>query len=284
MNESVVARWRPLGLSLAVHLGIVLLLGSGWWLMRSEPPAAQVLAIEAVVVDPQSLQALGSPAFAPPAPAPPRPAAVPDTPPAVLPTLPPKLPPKAEPEAAARPAPAPQPAAKPSAAERAAADAKRREEQAQRKADEQRRAEAKQQAAEREKADRARLAEQQKAAEDARLRAEREADLRRQLEAEERGAAARASGQAAQWAAAIQGRIQRAWIRPASARAGLDCTVAVTQVPGGEVVAVRVLACNGDDTVRQSIEAAVLRASPLPVPPDPSLFERSIEVRFKPND
>ena len=47
MNESVVARWRPLGLSLAVHLGIVLLLGSGWWLMRSEPPAAQVLAIEA---------------------------------------------------------------------------------------------------------------------------------------------------------------------------------------------------------------------------------------------
>jgi colicin import membrane protein len=284
VNESVVARWRPLGLSLAVHLGIVLLLGSGWWLMRSEPPAAQVLAIEAVVVDPQSLQALGSPAFAPAAPAPPRPAAVPDTPPAVLPTLPPKLPPKAEPEAAAKPAPAPQPAAKPSAAERAAADAKRREEQAQRKADEQRRAEAKQQAAEREKADRARLAEQQKAAEDARLRAEREADLRRQLEAEERGAAARSSGQAAQWAAAIQGRIQRAWIRPASARAGLDCTVAVTQVPGGEVVAVRVLACNGDDTVRQSIEAAVLRASPLPVPPDPSLFERNIEVRFKPND
>ena len=49
-------------------------------------------------------------------------------------------------------------------------------------------------------------------------------------------------------------------------------------------VAVRVLACNGDDTVRQSIEAAVLRASPLPVPPDPSLFERNIEVRFKPND
>jgi colicin import membrane protein len=36
--------------------------------------------------------------------------------------------------------------------------------------------------------------------------------------------------------------------------------------------------------VRQSIEAAVLRASPLPVPPDPSLFERNIEVRFKPND
>lgn len=96
--------------------------------------------------------------------------------------------------------------------------------------------------------------------------------------------AARAGGLGVQWAAAIQARIQRAWIRPPAARAGLDCTVAVTQVPGGEVVAVRVLSCNGDETVRQSIEAAVYRASPLPPPPDPSLFERNLEVRFKPND
>jgi colicin import membrane protein len=45
-----------------------------------------------------------------------------------------------------------------------------------------------------------------------------------------------------------------------------------------------VLSCNGDETVRQSIEAAVYRASPLPPPPDPALFERNLEIRFKPND
>jgi hypothetical protein len=35
--------------------------------------------------------------------------------------------------------------------------------------------------------------------------------------------------------------------------------------------------------VRQSIEDAVRRASPLPAPPDPALFEREIILRFKPD-
>ncbi len=108
--------------------------------------------------------------------------------------------------------------------------------------------------------------------------------MRQQLAAEENAQRARAAGQGAAWAAAIQARIQRAWIRPDSARAGLDCTVIVNQVPGGEVTGVRIGACNADEVVRQSIEAAVYRASPLPPPPDPALFERTLEVRFKPNE
>ena len=36
----------------------------------------------------------------------------------------------------------------------------------------------------------------------------------------------------------------------------------VTQVPGGEVTQVRIGQCNGDQAVRESIEAAVYRASP----------------------
>jgi colicin import membrane protein len=58
----------------------------------------------------------------------------------------------------------------------------------------------------------------------------------------------------------------------------------VTQVPGGEVTNVRVGTCNGDQAVRDSIEAAVYRASPLPPPPDPALFERNLELTFKPTD
>lgn len=99
----------------------------------------------------------------------------------------------------------------------------------------------------------------------------------------DRLAALRASGMAAQWGAAIRGRVQRAWIRPDTARSGIDCTVAVTQTPGGVVAAVEVRACNGDEAVRQSIEDAVRRASPLPAPPDPALFEREILLRFKPD-
>ncbi|MDH4031586.1 MAG: cell envelope integrity protein TolA, partial [Chromatiales bacterium] len=80
----------------------------------------------------------------------------------------------------------------------------------------------------------------------------------------------------------IRQRVQRNWIRPPEAQAGLECVVNVSQIPGGEVVDVRFGRCNGDDVVRRSIEAAVLRASPLPPPADPSLFERNLEITFRP--
>jgi colicin import membrane protein len=87
-----------------------------------------------------------------------------------------------------------------------------------------------------------------------------------------------------QYIAQIQARVQRNWNRPATARPGINCVVHVTQVPGGEVVGVRVGECNGDDSVRSSIEAAVLKASPLPEPPDPALFERNLRLEFKPDE
>jgi colicin import membrane protein len=49
------------------------------------------------------------------------------------------------------------------------------------------------------------------------------------------------------------------------------------------VTQVSIGACNGDQAVRDSIEAAVYRASPLPPPPDPSLFQRDLEITFKPD-
>ena len=72
----------------------------------------------------------------------------------------------------------------------------------------------------------------------------------------------------------IAARIERAWIRPPSAHAGINCQVRITQVPGGAVTAVQVGSCNGDDAVRQSISDAAYRASPLPAPSDPALFDR----------
>jgi colicin import membrane protein len=111
-----------------------------------------------------------------------------------------------------------------------------------------------------------------------------QADLQRSIDAEERLDAARANGALSTWNAQITARITRAWIRPPSARPGLQCTLYLTQVPGGEIVDVKLGACNGDDAVKQSILDAAYRASPLPAPPDPSLFERSLEVTFRPTD
>ncbi|MGB8327050.1 MAG: cell envelope integrity protein TolA, partial [Steroidobacteraceae bacterium] len=139
-------------------------------------------------------------------------------------------------------------------------------------------------AAEKAAAERDARAAEAKARSIAEAKTRAELELRRRLAEEERVSRAQASGLQDRWVAQIQARIARAWIRPPTAKPGLDCTVQVTQVPGGEVVRARVASCNGDQAVQQSIEAAVLRASPLPEPPDPALFVRDLEVRFRPND
>jgi colicin import membrane protein len=130
-------------------------------------------------------------------------------------------------------------------------------------------------------------ATREKALKDAKAKAdakEREAALRASLAAEERGDALRNSAAAASWYDALRAHIERQWRRPATAQPGLRCVVLVDQVHGGEVVNARIADCNGDAAVRQSIEAAVFRASPLPQPPDPALFERRLELVFEPKD
>ena len=90
------------------------------------------------------------------------------------------------------------------------------------------------------------------------------------------------SGLLDQYLRAITDAIQRKWNQPLSARPGLECVINVTQIPSGHVTAVSFGRCNGDDAVKRSIEAAVQAASPLPRPPVPALFNRSLEVTFKP--
>ncbi len=117
---------------------------------------------------------------------------------------------------------------------------------------------------------------------EAKQRAEAEALLREQMAAEEARNAAERSGLLAQYIALIGQKIERNWRRPPSAKPGLECVVQVTQIPGGQVVAVKVVRCNGDDAVIRSVEAAVYAASPLPEPPDASLFERRLQLIFRP--
>lgn len=119
---------------------------------------------------------------------------------------------------------------------------------------------------------------------DAKAQAAKEAELKAQLAAEEGRASAVNSGLLNQYVALIQQKIIRNWIKPPSAKAGLECEVKVAQAMGGTVLSVEVGRCNGDAAVRSSIEAAVQRASPLPEPPDPRLFERNLLFNFKPTE
>lgn len=112
----------------------------------------------------------------------------------------------------------------------------------------------------------------------------REAELAAQLAAEEGRQAAVSSGLLNQYVALIQQKVMRYWIKPPTAKAGLECEVKVTQAMGGTVLSVAIGRCNGDPAVRASIEAAVNAASPLPAPPDPRLFDRNLAFIFKPVD
>ena len=289
MSESRGDRVLPVLLAILIHAAIVGALVWRWRLYRAPTPAPQTLAIEATVVHeaPQS-----APAPPPPAPTPPPPD------------------PQAEQRAAEQKAEEQRQQEKAAAAKveaerqaqaeadaraaakaKADADAKARAEAdeaaaaaaaARAKAEAEAKARA-QAAAAKADADRKaqQLAQQQKAEQE---REQREADLRAQLKAEEHLDQARTNGALAQYQAMIAARIERAWIRPPSAHAGINCQVRITQVPGGAVTAVQVGSCNGDDAVRQSISDAAYRASPLPAPPDPALFDRDVVVTFAPHE
>jgi len=127
-------------------------------------------------------------------------------------------------------------------------------------------------------------AEQEAAARAAKLKAAQQAELRRALEDEEAGEALARSGVVDEYRTLLIQTIERNWNRPPSARAGLECTLYVTQATGGTVLDVKIGACNGDQAVRESVANAVYRSSPLPAPRDARAFERRLVIVFKPTE
>jgi colicin import membrane protein len=123
-----------------------------------------------------------------------------------------------------------------------------------------------------------------KAESEAKARTEREAELKRALASEEEGEAIQRSGVVDEYRTLLTQTIERNWNKPPSARAGLECTLDVTQLAGGVVTDVKVGACNGDQAVRDSIVNAVYKSSPLPAPRDPRAFARKLVIVFKPTE
>lgn len=86
----------------------------------------------------------------------------------------------------------------------------------------------------------------------------------------------------ARYAFELQQAVTSNWLRPDTAMPGLHCTVRIVQIPGGEVLSASVVApCNGDELTRRSLEAAVLRAQPLPYRGFEPVFQREISFNFR---
>ena len=89
----------------------------------------------------------------------------------------------------------------------------------------------------------------------------------------------------AKYAAAIQQAVLGQWIRPDTVPLGQRCRVSIRQIPGGEVIDVEVQpGCPFDEAGRRSLEAAVLRAKPLPYRGFESVFQRNLTLNFEAQD
>ncbi len=176
------------------------------------------------------------------------------------------------------------------------ADAKRKaaaEEQRQ-----QAEADAKRKAAAEEQRQKAEAEAKRKAAEEARNKEDAENDLKEQLDREAQGRAeAAAKGEQARqdqgvierYKGMIQSKVERSWLRPMGSEHNIVCDVSVSVLSNGAVASVVVKHCTGGDAAYvRSVELAVNRASPLPLPSDPRLADQfvreAIHFNFKPRE
>jgi colicin import membrane protein len=109
---------------------------------------------------------------------------------------------------------------------------------------------------------------------------QQEAERALQTQLAEEQAQARAEHALSEYIPYIQDKIQRSWRRPAGSPPGLTCLIQVRLIPGGEVVSAKVIRSSGDPLFDRSVETAVLKASPLPLPSDPGMFKYFREINF----
>lgn len=122
------------------------------------------------------------------------------------------------------------------------------------------------------------------------LREQAEKSMRQQMFDEDiklKGIQSRqAQGVVNKYKALIVQAISERWIVPVQANKKLYCELMIRLAPGGLVLDVQVSKSSGDPSLDSSARAAVLKASPLPVPKEASAFEpfRHFELRVKPEN
>ena len=80
---------------------------------------------------------------------------------------------------------------------------------------------------------------------------------------------------------AIQTRIESNWRKPFNVNHTHGCDVELEQLPSGKIISVNIIDCSANDLYIKSLENAVYRSSPLPLPNDPEIFESKIVLHFE---
>jgi len=95
-----------------------------------------------------------------------------------------------------------------------------------------------------------------------------------------------AASEQAEFMALIRQEIERRWVRPPSARSGMQADLHLRLVPGGDVLDVTLVRSSGDAAFARSALSAVRNAGRLPVPGEPQQFEpfRDFILTFRPEN
>lgn len=143
--------------------------------------------------------------------------------------------------------------------------------------------------------EKARLEKQQALEEQQRLQQEKEMQekLHREEELAEQEKQRKAAEDAqkvealkTEYLALIRDQVAQSW-RYSAARAEQEVVVRLSLVPTGQVIQVVIVEGSGNAALDRSVEQAVLRASPLPVPKDIQIFERNFRtftMKFRPEN
>lgn len=84
----------------------------------------------------------------------------------------------------------------------------------------------------------------------------------------------------------IQAKIRRYVVVPPDIQGNPEAVYRVVLLPGGDVLSATLVKSSGVPAYDGSIERAISKAQPLPLPPDPALFPRfrELDLQFRPND
>jgi colicin import membrane protein len=271
-------RWPALALAIAVNVAFigVLFLSVRWQNRQPAPMTAELYAPSARV-----------PVAEAPAPPPPAPVVLPPRPPVAKPEPlpePPKPIPKPEPKIEK-----PDPRAADIARKAKAEEERMAKDTAERERREREKKEADKREAERKKQD-----EQKKVAETRDRQAREAAELKAQAEREK--VARDAQQKAADAEAAARSRAEADYIRriqskvkgnvtlPPDMSGNPEAIFEVVQLPTGEIIDAVLRKSSGVRAYDEAVQRAIQKSSPLPRPDRPELFQRSLTLKFRPQD
>jgi colicin import membrane protein len=121
------------------------------------------------------------------------------------------------------------------------------------------------------------LNEERKRADEARRKAESEKTAQ-QLAATARSRAL------AQWTDKISAKIRGNIVRPQDITGNPEAIFDVAILPSGEILTVKKRKSSGHAGYDEAVERAIYKSSPLPLPDQPNLFQRNLELKFRPFD